>query len=96
MESPALTVQIDRLYQWIEDVRTQFTREIDQALLKRDLYLGMEALGGRDACDRLRRQIEARFRMDESWSSVDLPVRPPQRAPLPSWYRPKKGCRKTG
>lgn len=89
MESPAQTVQIDRLYQWIEDVRTQFSREIDQALLKRDLYLGIEALGGRDACDRLKRQIEARFRMDESWSSADLP-RPPQRAPLPAWYRPKR------
>lgn len=89
MESPAQTVQIDRLYQWIEDVRTQFTREIDQALLKRDLYLGMEALGGRDACDRLKRQIEARFHMDDNFEREI--ARPPKiKAPLPSWYRPQK------
>lgn len=89
------TVQLDRLYEWIRDMREQFSREMDQALLKRDLYLGMEAMGGRDACDRIQRQIEARFHMDENWNrEIERPNK--MRAPLPSWCRPKKACRKSG
>lgn len=83
------TVQLDRLFQWISDLREQFTREIDQALLKHDLYQGMEAMGGRDACDRIRRQIDARFQMDRNYEEqISRPAK--MKAPLPSWYRPKK------
>jgi hypothetical protein len=89
------SVQLDRLYQWINDVREQFIREIDQALLKRDLYLGMEALGGRDACDRLKRQIESRFRIDVNFGQ-QLERSPKMKAPLPAWYRPQKQKRSIG
>lgn len=83
------TVQLDRLYQWIDDLRRQFSREIDQALLKHDLYQGMEALGGRDACDRIRRQIDTRYQMDRNFEEqITRPAK--MKAPLPSWYRPKK------
>jgi hypothetical protein len=89
------SVQLDRLYQWINDVREQFSHEIDQALLKRDLYLGIEALGGRDACDRLKRQIECRFQMDRNHE--EQAARPPKmKAPMPSWYRPQKQKRSVG
>lgn len=85
----AQTIELDRVYQWIDDVRTQFTREIDQAILKRDLYLAVEALGGRDASDRIRRQIEARFRMNQNWER-EISPRPRPKQEFPSWYRAKK------
>lgn len=83
------TVSLEIVFQWLSDVRSQFSREIDQALLKRDLYQGIEALGGREACDRIKRQIEYRFHLNQSWQRELRPA-PPIRAPLPPWYQPKK------
>lgn len=92
MESmPAPTVQLARLYEWIRDIREHFSREMDQAILKRDLYLGMEAMGGRDACDRIKRNIEARFHMDENWIAHTA-QKPHEKSasPLPSWHSRKR------
>lgn len=58
--------QVTLLRQWIQDVKDQFQRETDQGILKRDLYQSVEAMGGRDACDRIIRQIEARCAMYEN------------------------------
>jgi hypothetical protein len=44
----------------LEDVREQFQREEDQSILKRDLHEAAMAIGGKDACDRIRRALEAR------------------------------------
>lgn len=49
----------------IRDVREQFQRESDQGILKRDLYQSVEALGGRDACDRILRTIDMRWQRHE-------------------------------
>jgi hypothetical protein len=55
---------------WIQDVKDRFQREIDQGILKRDLYQSVEAMGGRDACDRIWREIEARCAMFENARQV--------------------------
>lgn len=83
------TIELSRLFQWIADVRSQFTREIDQAILKRDLYQGVEALGGRDACDRIREQIDFGLQRDRNMELQAGP-RPRPRQEFPSWYHPKK------
>jgi len=47
--------QKDWFLKMVANVREQFEREIDQGILKRDLYQSVEAMGGRDACDRIKR-----------------------------------------
>lgn len=58
--------QVLLVRQWIADVRERFQREADQGILKRDLYQAVESLGGREACDRLSREIDARCAMYEN------------------------------
>lgn len=54
----------------IADVKERFVREIDQALLKRDLYLAVAAMSGRDACDRIARELRFREEMQENAEAV--------------------------
>ena len=46
----------------ISDIREQSTREIEQGVLRHDLYQSTAALGGKDACDRIARALAARLR----------------------------------
>lgn len=58
--------QVALIRQWIDDVKNQFQREADQGIRKRDLYQSVEAMGGRDACDRITREIDSRCGMIEN------------------------------
>lgn len=60
---PITLEQADFVRKVIEDVKTRFTREIDQGLLNRDLYRAVESMAGREACDRIRAEILRRFEM---------------------------------
>lgn len=64
MEDTDLIPRADVL-KFIADTREQFQREIDQGVLKHDLYQSVGALGGRDACDRIKRNIELRISFAE-------------------------------
>jgi len=60
------------VFECVEDVKIRFTREIDQGLLNRDLYRAIEALAGREACTRIRSELERRFAMQKNASDVEL------------------------
>lgn len=60
MDDNALISRAD-LLRIVQDVREQFSREVDQGVFKRDLYQSVEALGGRDACDRIARALAIRI-----------------------------------
>jgi hypothetical protein len=61
--SPFTKEQAEWIFDQIRMIREQFERELDQGVLKRDLYQSVEAMGGRDACDRLKRDLGARIDM---------------------------------
>jgi hypothetical protein len=48
----------------IGDVKSRFDREMDQGLLKRDLWLAFAAMSGRDACLRIEQELNLRARME--------------------------------
>lgn len=82
------TVPLSSLNQWIDDVRIHFSRQIDQALAKRDLYQAIEAAGGRHACDQVRDRIEIHFRMSKNIEERTFKPRKRKQPPLPPWYKP--------
>jgi hypothetical protein len=54
-------MQIDALVKVVQDVRLDFQREEDQALLQHDLHKAEMALAGKYACERILRAVEARL-----------------------------------
>lgn len=50
----------EELSQWIDDLYADYSREIDQAILQRDMAKAERALAGKEACQRIRTRIEAR------------------------------------
>lgn len=66
------TVALTLVLDWIQDVRSHLEHELDQAIWKRDLYLAVQALGGRDGVDRVKRQIEMRLAMFENAHKHEL------------------------
>lgn len=54
------------IFTCIENVRERFDREIEQAILRRDLSAAIEALGGKDACARLAQSLEFAYGAVES------------------------------
>ena len=53
----------------VNDIKEQMVREIEQGVLKHDLYQANAALGGKDACERILRSL-----------AIREPRRPPLRA----------------
>jgi hypothetical protein len=53
-------VDIDDILAWIDDVHEEFQREEDQGILQCRLDKASAALAGKDACERLRRQVKMR------------------------------------
>ncbi len=49
---------IEEVFSTIDEVREEFQREEDQAILQRDIHRGIAALAGKDACERLRRRFQ--------------------------------------
>lgn len=82
------TIELTLIYEWIADVRCELEREIDQAICKRDIYLAVAALSGREACDRIKRQLEARFRVRENYRQMELGLLPKLK-PRPRLKKPE-------
>jgi len=51
-------VTLEEVFRSIDEVRDEFQREEDQAILQRDIHKGIAALAGKDACERLRRRFQ--------------------------------------
>jgi hypothetical protein len=62
-------VPLSQVFTWTDEIRSEFAREEDQAIRQRNIDRGIEALSGKDACDRLVRCIRMRFSM---WNSPEL------------------------
>jgi len=51
-------MNLDVVLRVIEEIREDFQREEDQAILQQRLDKAIAALAGKDACDRIRRRLE--------------------------------------
>lgn len=65
-----MQIQLDRLEKMIDDVREQFQREEDQAILQRNMDKAIHALAGKDACARLKNSLGMGAAMDANWAAV--------------------------
>jgi hypothetical protein len=64
-------ITIERVLGWVEDVREEFQREEDQGILQCRLDKAQAALSGKDACERLKRSLEARYGMSQHLAVVN-------------------------
>lgn len=53
----------EQLEQWIADIYEDFTREEDQAVLRRNMDEANTALMGKIACQKLRTKLENRVKL---------------------------------
>lgn len=65
-----MTLTIDDVMGWIDDVFQQYQREEDQGILQGRLDKAMTALTGKDACERLKRDIQMRYGMQQNRERV--------------------------
>ena len=56
---------------WINDVHDQFQREEDQGILQGRLDKASAALAGKDACERLRREVQMRHGFQENAIAIN-------------------------
>ena len=59
-----MTITLERLEQFINDLREQYQREEEQAILQRNMDKAVLALAGKEACTRLKNSIGLRVEMD--------------------------------
>lgn len=65
-----MEISIERLEQFINDVRDQYQREEEQAILQRNMDKAFIALAGKEACARLKSNLGMRIDMDSNLVSV--------------------------
>jgi hypothetical protein len=65
-----MTITLDRLRQFIDEIREQYQREEEQAILQRDMEKAVRALAGKDACSRLANSIGLGAEMDRNMVRV--------------------------
>ena len=65
-----MRMELDEVLSWIDDVLEQFQREEDQGILQGRLDKASAALAGKDACQRIRRDIQMRYGMRQNRASV--------------------------
>jgi len=53
-------VNLQDIFDMLSDVRDRFQREEDQGLRQHDMHKATVALAGKDACDRIKTDIELR------------------------------------
>jgi len=63
-------MDLDEVLGWIDDVLDQFQREEDQGILQGRLDKATAALAGKDACQRIRRDIQMRYGMVQNREKV--------------------------
>ncbi len=56
-------ITLDRIFAWIADLNEEYQREQDQGILQGRLDKATAALCGKDACERLKRTLAARYGM---------------------------------
>jgi hypothetical protein len=59
-----MEISIERLEQFINDLREQYQREEEQAILQRNMDKAVLALAGKEACTRLKNSLGLRAEMD--------------------------------
>lgn len=70
-------VPLQDVFRWTDEIRSEFVREEDQAILQRNMDKAIAAVSGKDACDRLTRCIKMRFgmwRCSTAQSSFEFPA----------------------
>jgi len=65
-----MRMDLDEVLGWIDDVLDQFQREEDQGILQGRLDKASAALAGKDACQRIRRDIQMRYGMVQNREKV--------------------------
>lgn len=63
-------ITITRVLAWVEDVREQYQREEDQAILQLRMDKATVALAGKEACQRLKNDLTMRYDMDRNMLRV--------------------------
>jgi len=61
-----MDISIERLHTFIDDLREQYQREEEQAILQRNMDKAILALAGKEACTRLKNNLGMRIEMDEN------------------------------
>ena len=59
-----MDISLERLEEFIDDLREQYQREEEQAILQRNMDKAILALAGKEACTRLKNNIGMRAEMD--------------------------------
>jgi hypothetical protein len=65
-----MRMNLDEVLSWVDDVHEQFQREEDQGILQGRLDKASAALAGKDACQRLKRDIQMRYGMTQNVSVI--------------------------
>jgi hypothetical protein len=66
-----MQITFERLEQFINDLREQYQREEEQAILQRNMDKAVIALAGKDACTRLKNNLGMRVEMDANMVAVN-------------------------
>jgi len=72
-----MDISIEKIHDFIDDLYDQYQREEEQAILQRNMEKAVQALAGKEACERLRNSIGMRVEMEQNAVRV---------------LRPKKGA----
>ena len=65
-----MRMNLDEVLSWVDDVHEQYQREEDQGILQGRLDKASAALAGKDACQRLKRDIQMRYGMTQNREKV--------------------------
>lgn len=60
-----MQISLERLEELIDELREQYEREEEQAILQRNMDKAVAALCGKDACTRLKNSLGMRLEMDQ-------------------------------
>jgi len=63
-------MNLDEVLSWVDDVHEQYQREEDQGILQGRLDKASAALAGKDACQRLKRDIQMRYGMTQNVAMI--------------------------
>lgn len=61
-----MEISLERLAEFIDDLRDQYQREEEQAILQRNMERAVQALAGKEACTRLKSNLGMRLEMDRN------------------------------
>ena len=57
---------LEHVYEILEEIREDYQRKMDQAILQQDLYKANYALAGKETCTEVKRRVEMRLQMHEN------------------------------